>query len=695
MTATAPDAALLGADARQRRGAVGAGVLLGWWLAIRVLADYPGAGLWRRPAEALARGLGLGAATSPDGAAAATLALGCLVAAMLVVVLRERWRGLQPGPAGALAAALAALVGATLGQVVVNPPHGWRWPPLLAIWQVGGAALAVVLWIDAPTARGLLRWVLVLLGLQAALAVGYWLVDYRQFHSAVFLRRTSGGYSSPNELKTVLLPALALGPCLAQQATRRWQRVAGWSIALAAALGLLLTFSRSGWLAVLPLGGCLLARWPGAASRRRWRWAGFVAGSTLVLLATLLVRTHGQLPLGDNDRSSLGRLAIWEVAWDCFRDRPLVGHGLGCYGAAQRERLTPLLAGFRPGNTEAKSLLLTVAAEQGLLGLLPLLAVAVAFWRLPLPAAAWWWESLAIRAALLGVVADGLFDTPILDPRRTGANALVAVLIALAVPLAGASDRPPPAARPSRVWRWPARPELAAGALLLLPAAWLTWQSARAEATLATLPEAVAALRTRPGWTPYEQLPPLLIDALVAAEDRHFWVHRGVDWPALRAAARHNVQVRRLAVGGSTITMQVARYVWLGRQKTVRRKVDEIVLAGALEARLPKPQILEIYANSARFGLGAETIGTAAERFFGCQPAALTPVQQCFLAGVLPEPVRNWAQVDAAYVRRALGRVLPRLSAASLTSASAPQAPDLWLAPLRFERPPVRPEGQP
>jgi len=136
----------------------------------------------------------------------------------------------------------------------------------------------------------------------------------------------------------------------------------------------------------------------------------------------------------------------------------------------------------------------------------------------------------------------------------------------------------------------------------------------------------------------FDKLPPDLVHAVVAIEDRRFFEHSGVDlWGILRAAARD------LAVGGpregaSTITQQLVRLTWLSPQRTLRRKVQEAMLAVWLEARLSKNEILARYLNTAYFGAGAYGVDAAAKRYFGVGAPALDLPQSAMLAGLLRAP---------------------------------------------------------
>jgi len=156
-------------------------------------------------------------------------------------------------------------------------------------------------------------------------------------------------------------------------------------------------------------------------------------------------------------------------------------------------------------------------------------------------------------------------------------------------------------------------------------------------------------------------VPQSLHDALIASEDGNFYQHHGVDWQALHRALRVNLRSLSYKQGGSTLTMQTARYLFLGREKSLSRKLAEILLALEMEKRLSKERILELYLNSARFGLGAEDIGTACRVYFGKQPKELTLAESAFLAGVLPEPPKRREELTPAKVERCKRRALSRL----------------------------------
>ena len=137
-------------------------------------------------------------------------------------------------------------------------------------------------------------------------------------------------------------------------------------------------------------------------------------------------------------------------------------------------------------------------------------------------------------------------------------------------------------------------------------------------------------------------LPPMLVAATVAAEDRRFWSHVGVDPIAIARAARRNLAEGTIVEGGSTITQQVAKLL-LNRRAPRRtrgtlEKIREATLALRLEHRLEKQDILALYLNLAGYGNQVVGVGRASRAYFGCEPSMLTPAQAAFLAGLPQRP---------------------------------------------------------
>jgi monofunctional biosynthetic peptidoglycan transglycosylase len=154
-----------------------------------------------------------------------------------------------------------------------------------------------------------------------------------------------------------------------------------------------------------------------------------------------------------------------------------------------------------------------------------------------------------------------------------------------------------------------------------------------------------AARRGRPyavrqSWVPYESISPLLRRAVLIAEDDAFYEHGGLDWNELRAAARRNLEKRRVVRGGSTITQQLAKNLFLGGQRTPVRKLTELFVALRMERTLTKRRIFELYLNLIEWGDGVYGCEAAARRYWGVSCANLTPRQAVLLAAVIVNPRR-------------------------------------------------------
>ncbi len=146
-------------------------------------------------------------------------------------------------------------------------------------------------------------------------------------------------------------------------------------------------------------------------------------------------------------------------------------------------------------------------------------------------------------------------------------------------------------------------------------------------------------------FTPYDQIPPLLIRAFLAAEDHNFFQHGGVDVSGLGRAAMTrdlmSAMTGRRLQGGSTITQQVAKNILLSNEVTFGRKIKEAILAQRLEQTLPKSRILELYLNEIRLGYQSYGVGAAAYNYFGKPLHDLDLAQMAYLAA-LPKGPNNY-----------------------------------------------------
>lgn len=149
-----------------------------------------------------------------------------------------------------------------------------------------------------------------------------------------------------------------------------------------------------------------------------------------------------------------------------------------------------------------------------------------------------------------------------------------------------------------------------------------------------------------PDFVPIAELPEHVLRAVTTAEDGGFFGHAGFDFEELRNAFAEGAEKGRVVRGGSTISQQLAKNLFLGPERTLARKVREAIVTVGLEASLPKRRLLEVYLNVAEWGPRLWGIGPAARHWFGKDARALTPKESVFLASVIPNPVRYHAMFE-------------------------------------------------
>jgi penicillin-binding protein 1A len=137
-----------------------------------------------------------------------------------------------------------------------------------------------------------------------------------------------------------------------------------------------------------------------------------------------------------------------------------------------------------------------------------------------------------------------------------------------------------------------------------------------------------------------EELPPYLVDAVLAVEDRRFYSHSGIDLRGIARAMWANIRAGRVVQGGSTITQQLAKNLFLTSDRTMVRKIQEMVLAWQLEQAFTKDEILALYLDRVYFGAGAYGVEAAAQRYFGRSARDVSLGEAALLAGLLKAPSR-------------------------------------------------------
>lgn len=139
-------------------------------------------------------------------------------------------------------------------------------------------------------------------------------------------------------------------------------------------------------------------------------------------------------------------------------------------------------------------------------------------------------------------------------------------------------------------------------------------------------------------WVDYEQIAPSLKRALIVAEDAKFLEHEGFDWDGLEAAYEKNKRQGRIVAGGSTISQQLAKNLFLSPQRSWGRKAEEALLTILVEHLLDKNRIFTLYLNTIEWGNGVFGAQAAAQHYFGVPATALTAWQAAQLAAMVPNP---------------------------------------------------------
>ena len=173
-------------------------------------------------------------------------------------------------------------------------------------------------------------------------------------------------------------------------------------------------------------------------------------------------------------------------------------------------------------------------------------------------------------------------------------------------------------------------------------------------------------------WIPLSKISPHLQRAVIVAEDASFFQHEGFDWEGIKYAAVKDLEAGTFKKGGSTITQQLAKNLYLSTDKTVLRKAKEALITRKLEHQLTKKRILELYLNVAEWGRGVYGAEAAARHHFGKSAFDVTPEEAALLAAILPAPthydplrVTRYLSVRQQQILRWMDKQFPRSRSAS------------------------------
>ncbi len=151
-------------------------------------------------------------------------------------------------------------------------------------------------------------------------------------------------------------------------------------------------------------------------------------------------------------------------------------------------------------------------------------------------------------------------------------------------------------------------------------------------------------------WVPISEVSPYVMKAVIIAEDRKFWSHEGFDFEAMQKALEKDIEKNKIQAGGSTISQQLAKNLYLSPDKDPIRKLKEAILTWRIENQLTKRRILELYLNVVEWGDGIFGIEAAAQNYYGQHASQLTARQAARLASILPNPRRYKLNSESGYV---------------------------------------------
>ena len=225
--------------------------------------------------------------------------------------------------------------------------------------------------------------------------------------------------------------------------------------------------------------------------------------------------------------------------------------------------------------------------------------------------------------------------------------------------------------------RWAGRILVAAVALILLYQMWIfariwwwvdhnpsdsAFMSARRDILLQKKPDATL----RHQWVPYDRISMNLKRAVIAAEDAKFVDHEGFDWEGIQKAIEKNERKGKIVAGGSTISQQLAKNLFLSSKRTPWRKAEEAVITVMLEKMMDKRRILEIYLNVIEWGESVFGCEAAARHYYSVSAASLGPEQAARLAAMVPNPRFYDRNRNARGLQRKTGIILARMNSAEV-----------------------------
>ena len=225
--------------------------------------------------------------------------------------------------------------------------------------------------------------------------------------------------------------------------------------------------------------------------------------------------------------------------------------------------------------------------------------------------------------------------------------------------------------------KWLARGLLAFILLVLLYQLWIflhvCWWISHNPSSTALMDDRLAVLREdnpsaklKHKWVDYKKISTHLKRAVIASEDAKFNEHAGFDWDGIQKAYEKNIKKGKIVAGGSTISQQLAKNLFLSTKRTPWRKLEEVVITMMLEKMMSKQRILEIYLNVIEWGNGVFGAEAAAQHYYGVSARGLSSYQAARMAAMIPNPRYYDKHRGTRYLARRTGTIQARMVQAAV-----------------------------
>ena len=501
------------------------------------------------------------------------------------------------------------------------------------------------------------------IALESAYTINMYINGIDVFMNTSIIARATGTMSNPNYVYPICMMGVLLSIPLATSSSRKYLRLLFSVSAILSSIALMLTFSRAGGIGLVA--GTIALAYQERKSRLRkvvMVLALIIAGYMMMARATTGTEKFGM------DRAALGRIQIWRISTKIIRDNWLLGTGHNSYSNVQNKYLDARLEYFNPMNVDAKNQMLTMAAEHGVLGIavftLFVYATCAGCRSLGKKIYTPWERHMqqGIEATGIAILFASLTDTPMYGYMRFPGTFVWLCCMGFLLHLAMRSSPPLTKWRYSRVFR--IGMAVLATPIILGFLTVITLGTVDAHHASRVFDSKIAETRNTQGFTPLKDIPKAMQDCVIADEDLYFYQHHGYSLVDMHRALRVNVRAGRVKQGGSTITQQLAKNLFFSHDRTIRRKVAEIIMAVRLEKSLSKEEILDTYLNTIDFAMpDSHGIRAAADKYFGKDASKLTDAECALLAGLIPSPPRK--DLTPAYAKSAIHLTLRRLKNAN------------------------------